>query len=355
MTRPNVIAIGIVGACALTLIPGTPGTQAAELGKTLAEITERAKKEAPVRVAVTWRKKLRKALTKAYKKKYGLKIKATRVRGLASRERILNEAIAGVVSYDMVNVSGELREQYVKAKIITAVPWTKLFPELNKALIGPNNYFLATSFSKYGIVYNTKLVRGDDIPKTWADCLDPKWKGKLAVMTRPRAYTALWAAWGKDKSLSFHKALKANGPVWSGGNTSTATQIAAGEQSIGCGLGLHAVVNVKRRDPTAPLAFALPKVLPIQIGEGLALMKGGKSPNAAVLLAGFLASKEGESYYHLQGRSSPFVSGSVADKMVKKRGATLAWGGWSWTGKREAEASQDIVKAWGFPKKARRR
>lgn len=354
MTRLSATVLGALSAIALALLPGTPAVHAAELGKTIAEITERAKNEPPVRLAVTWRKNLRRTLAKAYKKKYGLTFKATRVRGLASRERILNEGIAGMVSYDLVNVSGELREQYIKAKIITAVPWAELFPDLNKSLIGPNNYFLAASFSKYGIVYNTNLVKGADIPKSWSDCLDPKWKGKVAVMTRPRAYTALWSAWGKEKSLKFHQALKANAPVWSGGNTATATQIAAGEQPLGCGLGHHAVVNAKRRDPTAPLAFAVPEMLPIQIGEGLSLMKGSKSPNAAVLLAGFLASKEGGSYFHLQGRSSPFVPGSVTDEMVKKRGATLAWGGWSWTGKREAEASRDIVQAWGFPKASRR-
>ena len=28
-------------------------------------------------------------------------------------------------------------------------------------------------------VYNTERVKGADIPKTWADCVNPKWKGKL--------------------------------------------------------------------------------------------------------------------------------------------------------------------------------
>ena len=90
------------------------------------------------------------------------------------------------------------------------------------------------------------------------------------------------------------------------------------------------------------------------MGEGLSLMKGAKSPNAAVLLAGFLASPEGEAYYHLQGRSSPFVKGSRAAKMIAKAGAKVVWGGWEWAGKREAEASREIVQAWGFPKAKRR-
>lgn len=354
MTRLSKASIGAV--CALILMAGPMGAapSAAEIGKTVQDLAKRAKAEPMVRIAVTWRKTLRKALTKAFKKKYGLKIKVTRVRGLASRERILNEAIAGVVGYDLVNVSGELREQYIKTGIILPVPWAKLYPKVNAALISPRNYFIATGFSKYGIVYNPKLVAKDQVPKSWQDCLDPRWSGNFAVLTRPRAYTALWAGWGKEKSLAFHRALRANKPVWSRGQTATATKIAAGEQALGCGLGLHAVVNVKRRDPTANLAFALPSEVPIQVGEGLALMKGAKSPNAAVLLAGFLASPEGESHYYIQGRSSPFVKGSVASKMIKKAGAKLIWGGWKWAGKREAEASRDIVRAWGFPKAKRR-
>lgn len=350
MARLKSFSLALAGVVSLALLAGGGAAGAADLGKTAEEIAKLAKKEPTVRVAVTWRKALRKALTKAFKEKTGLKVKVTRVRGLASRERILNEAIAGVVSYDLVNVSGELREQYVKAGVVTSVPWAKLFPNIKETLIGPNGNFIAVSFSKYGIVYNPKLVKGDDIPKGWEDCIDPKWKGKVAVMTRPRAYTALWSSWGKEKSLKFHRALKANEPVWSGGNTATATKIATGEQPIGCGLGLHAVVNVKRRDPTAPLAFVVPKTLPIQIGGGLSVMKGAKSPNAAVMLAAFLASPDGEQYFHLQGRSSPFVDGSRASKMIEKAGAKLAWGGWAWTGKREAEASKEIVQAWGFPK-----
>lgn len=354
MTRLTVASISAVCAFMLMVGPMGTATRAAGLGKTVQDLAKRAKAEPTVRIAVTWRKKLRKSLTKAFKKKYGIKVKVTRVRGLASRERILNEAIAGVVGYDLVNVSGELREQYIKAGIIVPVSWGKLYPGVNKALISPRNYFIATGFSKYGIVYNPKLVAKNQVPKSWSDCIAPRWKGKVAVLTRPRAYTALWSGWGKEKSLAFHRALKANKPVWSRGQTATATKIAAGEQALGCGLGLHAVVNVKRRDPTANLAFALPSEVPIQVGEGLALMKGAKSPNAAVLLAGFLASPEGESHYHIQGRSSPFVKGSVASEMVKKAGAKLVWGGWKWAGKREAEASRDIVEAWGFPKAKRR-
>lgn len=350
MTRFMIASITGFIALIFAFAPGGVGPEAAEIGSNLHEITERAKKEGTVNLAVTWRKTLRKALAKDIRNKLGIKVKVTRVRGLASRERILNEAIGGVNSFDLVNVSGELRPQYKKAGAIVKVPWRKIFPNLDDETFGPEGYFAATGFSKYGILYNTKLVPKDRVPKGWDDCLDPYWKGKVGVMTRPRAYSALWAGWGPEKSLAFHRRLKANEPIWSSGNTDTATKVATGEFPISCGPGLHALVNVKRRDPTAPLGFVMPKDLPIQIGEALALMKGSKAPNAAILVVGFLASPDGQEHYHLQGRSSPFVKGSKSWKMVRESGAKPVWGGWEASGAAEAEASGEIVKAWGFPK-----
>jgi iron(III) transport system substrate-binding protein len=338
-----------VSMITLGLAVGAPAG-AAELGKTRAEIEALAKKEGVVRIAATWRKDLHKAISRGFGKKYGIKIEHTRVRGLASRERILSEAIAGAAPYDLLNVSGELRHQFKKADLLYKVPWTQLFKGIEADSFSPEGYFVATGFSLYGIIYNTKMVSAAEVPKTWADCTDPKWKGEVLVMTRPRAFTSLWAGWGKDKSLEFHKKLIANKPVWSGGNTETATKVAAGEHPISCGPGLHSVVNTKRRDPSAPLAFQVPENLPVHIGEALGILKSAKNANAAVLLAGYLASDAGQGHYHLQGRSSPFVENSVAWKLVRDNKSKVVWGGWDFEGPGETEATKEIVKAWGFPK-----
>ena len=35
------------------------------------------------------------------------------------------------------------------------------------------------SVGLYALLYNTNLVKGDDIPKSWKDITDPKWQGKI--------------------------------------------------------------------------------------------------------------------------------------------------------------------------------
>jgi ABC-type Fe3+ transport system substrate-binding protein len=330
----------------------TAKLEAAEIGKNLDEIVRLAHKEGKVRIATSWEGEIIKAVAKGFAKKHPkLSFDLDRVSGLDSRERILNEAMAGLVESDLVNVSGELRTQYIKAGVMVgSIPWQKLFPDLDKFNFSPDGYFVATGFSRYGILYNPKLLAADRVPKKWDDCLDPYWKGKIAVYTRPRTFTGLYPGWGKEKTISYATRLKNNQPVWVSDQTGAATQIAAGEYAVGCGFPYHTFLNVLRRDSKADLKFVVPPDLPIQIGEALAVMKGAKSPNASVLLAAYLVTPEGQDAYELYGRSSPFSKGSPAWKVLQETKAKAIWGGWDFVGEPEAQAAKEIIQAWGFPK-----
>jgi iron(III) transport system substrate-binding protein len=335
----------------LMALPGRADAQAVQTGKTFDQIVELAKKEGEVRVATSWRRNNVPALTKGFREKYPMiEIKNTRVRGIASRERILNEAIGGVVEYDLVNVSGELRRQYIKADVLAGpIDWGSLYPNEDKVHFSPDGYFVASGFSRYVIAYNPTLVPKDKIPKKWDDCLDPYWKGKFVVLTRPRTFTGLYADWGEEKTIDFATRLKNNQPIWKGSQSGTLTHILAGEYPMVCGVGFHTVQRIMRRDSTAPLAFSVPPELPFNIGEAMAVMKGAKNPNAAVLLTGWLVSDEGQENYHLYGRSSPFTKGTAARKQVQESGAKIVWGGWDALDY-EADTARKIIAAWGFPK-----
>ena len=44
----------------------------------------------------------------------------------------------------------------------------------------PHSHWTSTRISYYSIAYNTRLVPSDQVPKTYDDLLDPRWRGKLA-------------------------------------------------------------------------------------------------------------------------------------------------------------------------------
>jgi iron(III) transport system substrate-binding protein len=337
-------------ALALTVTLGAPAF-GQRIGKTLDEIVKLANKEGTVRVASSWEPENEAALLKGFYQKYpGIKVTHSRASGIETRERILNEALAGVVDHDLVNVSGELRTQYVKAGVMAGpIEWKRLFPNVKDVHFSPDGYFAASGFSTYIIAYNPTLVPKDKVPNKWEDCLDSYWKGKLVVLTRPRTFTGLAAGWGEEKSLAFARALKDNQPVWKSSQSGALAQVAVGEYPMICGMAYHSLKALVMRDPKAKVAFSVPSDLPFQIGEAMAVMKGAKNPNAALLLTGWLVTPEGQKNMDLEGRSSPFVEGTEASELVKKHKAKIIFESWDAL-QHEAAMARKIIGAWGFPK-----
>jgi iron(III) transport system substrate-binding protein len=340
--------LGVALASILGLSSAASGQR---LGKNLDEIAQLAKKEGNVRVASSWEPENEAALLKGFYQKYpSIKVTHSRASGIETRERIMNEALAGVVDHDLVNVSGELRNQYVKAGVMAGpIEWRKLFPSVKEAHFSPDGYFAATGFSAYVITYNPSLVPKEKVPKKWDDCLDPYWKGKLVVLTRPRTFTGLASGWGEEKSIAFARALKENQPVWKSGQSGALAQVAIGEYPMICGMAYHSMKSLLMKDPKAKIAFSVPSDLPFQIGEAMAIMKGAKNPNAALLLTGWLVTPEGQKNMHLEGRSSPFIEGTEAAELVKKHNAKIVFESWDAL-QHEAAMARKIIGAWGFPK-----
>ena len=68
---------------------------------------------------------------------------------------------------------------------------------------------LATASTLVGVAYNSKLVKGDDIPRSLADTLNPKWKGKIASTPYAAGMRefAMPDLLGKEAMISFTKKL----------------------------------------------------------------------------------------------------------------------------------------------------
>jgi len=341
------VPAGLLLAASLVL----PSTSFAEqkIGKTLDEIIELAKSEPPLTFATTWEGEIIDYEKKGFKDKYGLDFEFVFVEGVESRERVFNESLAGVNEVDLVNMSTELQDKFIEADLIVPVDWKGLFPKIAKGNIRPGGHYLATGWNQFVLAYNPTLVSEADAPKDWQDCLDPKWKGKIGVYTRPLPFIQTYFKWGRDKAIEYHTALKDQNPVWTSSTNSSVALLAAGEFPVLCGIHYHAVKNILRADPDAPVKVVVPKLFPIQAGEKVALMKDANSPNAAILLAGFLAT-DGAPGYDLYGRSDPQTEGTDAWKYSKEAGAEPYWSGWETSGDEQAEASKNIVEAWGFPK-----
>jgi len=81
--------------------------------------------------------------------------------------------------------------------------------------------------------YNTKLVRKEDVPKSYEDLLNPRWKGKMVLDTQDADWFHTMLDYlGEEKGLTFMKRLAQLAPEMRTGHTLESQLLAAGEYSM---------------------------------------------------------------------------------------------------------------------------
>ncbi len=175
----------------------------------------------------------------------------------------------------------------------------------------------AVSFAHQFVLpaYNSKLVAPKDVPKSWEDLLDPKWKGKLGVTnaTHHQARLAV-GAWGEEKTTRYVKAL-AKQDLKLGLLGEIYSRLLLGEVLV----AVSFIDGYIRRaaEKGAPIVFA-DKVSPVVTPAYIAgVPKGAKHPNAAYLYAVFLTTPEGQKIWGKTGETSAFVPGTAAYKFAQ--------------------------------------
>jgi iron(III) transport system substrate-binding protein len=151
----------------------------------------------------------------------------------------------------------------------------------------PEGYWTGFSARSRVIVYNTKLVKAGEAPKSVFDLTDPKWKGQVAIADPRFGSTsfhvaALYAELGDGRADEFFRKLKANGVKIVDGNSVVRDLVARGEVKVG--LTDTDDVNVALEDKQ-PVAM----VFPDRDGMGVPVM-----PNMISLIANAPHSEAGK-------------------------------------------------------------
>ena len=151
----------------------------------------------------------------------------------------------------------------------------------------PEGYWAGFSARSRVIVYNTKLVKPEEAPKSVLDLADPKWKGQVA-MADPRFGTtsfhvaALYVELGDERGDDFFRKLKANGVKIVSANSVVLDAVARGEAKVGLTDSDDVNVALEAKQPVA-------MVLPDRDDMGVPLM-----PNMLSLIAGAPHSEAGK-------------------------------------------------------------
>jgi iron(III) transport system substrate-binding protein len=164
--------------------------------------------------------------------------------------------------------------------------------------------------------YNKKTLPAKDVPRTWQDLLDPKWKdGKLGVTNATPAHLAVLAmAWGEEETTKYIKALAQQNPVL-GRLGETYSRLLLGELAIAVTLTNSFIFTAEKAG--APIIFAdiEPVVSP---AYHVGVLKGARHPMAGHLFAAFLTTPEAQkTWEEFVGHTSAFIPGTRANRYVK--------------------------------------
>jgi len=184
-------------------------------------------------------------------------------------------------------------------------------PDLkNPKLLAEDGKLVEFEWQFPGISINTDQLKGDTVPKSLADLLDPKLKSRVASTPYAAQFDVLATpdVWGEQKAIDYATKLSSQvGGLISCGDID---RVATGEFSaFGIDCGAQYVDQAKVKG--AHLAHVIPTDAAMYYPLYMAIPKNAAHPNAAKLWAAFIDSQEGQLLlYKLSLNDHPLIPGS---------------------------------------------
>jgi iron(III) transport system substrate-binding protein len=170
----------------------------------------------------------------AFTKKYGIKVKMWRSGGENILRRVMTEARAGRFEADIAETSAPQIEALHREKMLQQVR-SPYHADLMPQAIPAHKEWVGTVLKAYIQAYNTEKVKKEELPKSYQDLLDPKWKGRLGIEAEDGHWFAvLRQELGQEKAEKlFRNIVAVNGISVRKGHTLLTNLIGSGEVPLG--------------------------------------------------------------------------------------------------------------------------
>jgi iron(III) transport system substrate-binding protein len=231
-------------------------------------------------------------VVKRFKEKYPfVEVEVLRSGAPKLLNRILTESLAGSFKGDVIETEGLTSYLMMKkglyAKYVS--PETKALPAGAK---DPEGQW-ASAHSNYKIVaYNSRLVSPSDLPKSWDDLLQPKWKGKILMGSNNYEWFGnMLAIMGEEKGMAVMRKLAAHELHLREGNSLILQLLSAGEGYFSIAANVDGVEELKAKGGPMDWIGIDPVISRL---HPIAVARTAPHPNAARLYVDFILSKEAQ-------------------------------------------------------------
>jgi len=299
-----VLAAGPIAAIAAMLMAAGCGASApAETASTadfalydgpdrLQRLVDGAKQEGQLTVYTSAQSTDLGPVLEAFEKKYGVKTSLWRAGSEAVLNRAVQESRAGRHTVDVVETNGPELESLSREQILQLVK-SPHHADLIAPAIRPHGEWVGTRLNVFVQAYNTKLVKKEELPKTWEDLVNPKWKGRLGIEQEDSDWLAgVFGEIGEERARKvFREIVAANGMSVRKGHTLLTQLVVSGEVPLA--LTVYNYKAEQLRAEGAPIDwFTIGNAIARPNGVGVA--RRAPHPHAALLFYDFELSEEGQ-------------------------------------------------------------
>ena len=225
----------------------------------------------------------------AFTKKYGVKVREWRSSSENVLQRVIRESNAGRHEVDLIENNLPEQEGLRREKLLKRID-SPVYADLRPRMAPAHHEYAATTLDVFVQAYNTQKVKREELPKSYEDLLDPRWKGRLGVEAEDQGwFGTLIGALGQEKGLKlFHDIVATNGISVRKGHTLLAQLVASGEVPLALTVYNYKPPQLKAKGGNIDW-FVMPPV----IGQmhGVAVHKDAPHPAAAELLHDFFLSE----------------------------------------------------------------
>jgi iron(III) transport system substrate-binding protein len=241
-------------------------------------------------------------IAEAFQNKYGIKTEYVRLSSNVLQQRFATEADSGKVVADVIITGGNttaygrqgMQKGWIEPITSSSLPVIAdgTFPKNFVHEVGA-----VTQIQPWLFSYNKKLIKEEDLPRTWLDLADPRYNNML-ILPDPRTSEAyfdvfdlLLQRYGDEYFLK----LKANNFKLSGSGATSIQALGAGEAAL---MGPTGPNVYSLADQGAPVGIVQPD---LTVGVELEMLMTARSkaphPNAGRLFANYVLSDEGNKIF----------------------------------------------------------
>jgi iron(III) transport system substrate-binding protein len=250
----------------------------------------------------------------AFEKKYPfIKVDATRIGSERMATRLVAEAQARKVHADVVQQSAFDFYGVFQKGIFDSYfsPERAAFPPEYR---DDKGFWTMPASTLNVLAYNKKMVASADVPKSFFDLTEPRWKGQLLMDDNESKWMAgMIQYYGEAKIMDLMRKLATQDIQFRVGHSLLQTLLAAGERAVVVVAFANGVNRLKKE--SAPIEWVSAEPV-IGLTFGMAVVKDAPHPNAGRLFNDYMLSREGQEVIAADGYYVPRTD--VASPILKE-------------------------------------